>query len=450
MQLIANGLNKQFLSSCLPPKGTEVDGVLAAIAYGSDQGNTPLLISNCVENKYRLDIWMRYDQTVPVTPSLLKTLLRHERDNLFCKLIPDMLHAKVIWWQGWGAYIGSANLTNRAWYSNIEAGVFLTDVEIQESGFEQQLEAFFSELESLDVTIPLSKTIIDEQVELARLKAKHQAELNGKPRLVPEWQGISYKDDTKAADKHKQRFSQEWHSTLNYIHGIAEVIEDYRPSWVSEDIPALWQVDQFLHAYYYNQVRQPDGTHPFDDFNKRNSTNPNAALKEQLVWWQHQKTPPSNEDFTFYESAPTIRRLLSKENISQLSVNDFSSVCSATHATKDHVIKIPTSTLGRGDVTTLTREERIPLYAKLMFSLRNAKGQTITELLEFVLYGGKPESVWERIYMAGKLPEYKMLHYGINSIAEVAGWAMPEHTPPRNGRTNKALRALGYPVKVYI
>ncbi len=349
-----------------------------------------------------------------------------------------------------GSIHSSANLTNRAWYSNIEAGVFLTDVEIQESGFEQQLEAFFSELESLDVTIPLSQTIIDEQVELARLKAKHQAELNGKSRLVPEWQGISYKDDTKAADKHKQRFSQEWHSTLSYIHGIAEVIDDYRPGWVSEDIPALWQVDQFLHAYYYNQVRQPDGTYPFDDFNKRNSTNPNAALKEQLVWWQNQKMPPSNEDFTFYESAPTIRRLLSKENISQLSSSDFCSVCSATHATKDHVIKIPTSTLGRGDVTTLTREERIPLYAKLMFSLRNGKGQTITELLEFVLYGGKPETVWERIYMAGKLPEYKMPHYGINSIAEVAGWAMPEHTPPRNGRTNKALRALGYPVKVYI
>ncbi len=39
---------------------------------------------------------------------------------------------------------------------------------------------------------------------------------------------------------------------------------------------------------------------------------------------------------------------------------------------------------------------------------------------------------------------------GISSIAEVVGWARPEDTPPRNGRTNKALRALGYPVKVNI
>jgi hypothetical protein len=32
----------------------------------------------------------------------------------------------------------------------------------------------------------------------------------------------------------------------------------------------------------------------------------------------------------------------------------------------------------------------------------------------------------------------------------VVGWARPEDTPPRNGRTNKALRALGYPVRVNI
>ncbi|WP_227394156.1 hypothetical protein [Klebsiella pneumoniae] len=66
------------------------------------------------------------------------------------------------------------------------------------------------------------------------------------------------------------------------------------------------------------------------------------------------------------------------------------------------------------------------------------------------LYGGKPSLMWERIYQAGKDDEYKFQHYGINSIAEVVGWARPDDTPPRNGRTNKALRALGYPVRVNI
>lgn len=45
--------------------------------------------------------------------------------------------------------------------------------------------------------------------------------------------------------------------------------------------------------------------------------------------------------------------------------------------------------------------------------------------------------------------KYFLPHYGLNSIAEVIGWAQPEIAPPRNGRTSKALRALGYDVRVY-
>lgn len=32
---------------------------------------------------------------------------------------------------------------------------------------------------------------------------------------------------------------------------------------------------------------------------------------------------------------------------------------------------------------------------------------------------------------------------------EVVGWARPEVAPPRNGRTSKALYALGFNVKIY-
>lgn len=43
------------------------------------------------------------------------------------------LHAKVIWWRGYGVYVGSANLTSAAWYNNIEAGVFFSESEIAET-----------------------------------------------------------------------------------------------------------------------------------------------------------------------------------------------------------------------------------------------------------------------------------------------------------------------------
>ncbi|ENJ5959805.1 hypothetical protein P3602_19050 [Vibrio parahaemolyticus] len=43
MELIANGINKRYLFSYLPNIENEVDGVLAAIAYGDD---TDTLLEN--------------------------------------------------------------------------------------------------------------------------------------------------------------------------------------------------------------------------------------------------------------------------------------------------------------------------------------------------------------------------------------------------------------------
>ena len=70
----------------MPQKGVEVDGVIAAIAYGKDDTK---FIQNCLDNHLRLDLWMRYDHTVPVAPKLLINLLKNANNNLFCKLIPD-------------------------------------------------------------------------------------------------------------------------------------------------------------------------------------------------------------------------------------------------------------------------------------------------------------------------------------------------------------------------
>lgn len=66
MKLIANGLNREFFRSCLPPPGKEIDGVVAAIAYGDDK---TMLLEYCIKNHHQLDIWMRYDHTVPVSPA---------------------------------------------------------------------------------------------------------------------------------------------------------------------------------------------------------------------------------------------------------------------------------------------------------------------------------------------------------------------------------------------
>lgn len=91
MKLIANGLNKQFFSSFLPPPDCEIDGVVAAIAYGDDK---TALLDHCLKNHHRLDIWMRYDHTVPVAPSFLSKLLINTKKISFVSLYQTAFTAK--------------------------------------------------------------------------------------------------------------------------------------------------------------------------------------------------------------------------------------------------------------------------------------------------------------------------------------------------------------------
>jgi len=80
------------------------------------------LFEACAQHLKPLEFFGRYDHTVAVDPAVLKWFLDKASPNFDCKLVPDILHAKVIWWVDAGAYIGSANLSDRAWISNIEAG----------------------------------------------------------------------------------------------------------------------------------------------------------------------------------------------------------------------------------------------------------------------------------------------------------------------------------------
>lgn len=445
MKLIANTFNGNYLQNILPTADDEVDGVLAAIAYGNDMNEK--FISNCVENRYRLDIWMRYDHTVPVAVPLLKRLLRLHQNNIFCKLIPDYLHSKVIWWQGFGAYIGSANLTDRAWMRNIEAGLFLTEDDIQDNGMAAEIEQFFGGLRTLDKAFNLTQEVVEE-MEAIQAKRKALFDLGKELRKTPVWEGPAFAAKEKARVRQKETFRKEWHDTLTVLRNIGEQLVENRPIWVEANVPIEWQIDQFLHAYYYNKVR--DGNlQPFEDYFQKNKKSPQTAVENQINWWRATTEAPSNEDYNFYESAPYIRDHLVKNKILSLTEDEFTNICSYTHATKDHVIKMKLSTLGRPDLTTLGRDERFVLFGKWLLKQRNKKGWSVLELLNYVLYGGRDDDLWERLYTATRDSDYSLPHYGLNSIAELVGWARPEVAPPRNGRTSKALRAFGYDVHIY-
>ena len=57
-------------------------------------------------------------------------------------------------------------------------------------------------------------------------------------------------------------------------------------------------------------------------------------------------------------------------------------------------------------------------------------------------------SVSTRLWNAIRSDDWAIPHVGLSSLGEIVGWARPDEFPPRNMRTSKGLRALGYNVRI--
>ena len=138
-----------------------------------------------------------------------------------------------------------------------------------------------------------------------------------------------------------------------------------------------------------------------------------------------------------------------KGKIQSVTLEDFIRVCIANHSTMDHVRRMPLEKLGLSKESGVSEQKLGEAFANWLWEKRNARGESVLNLLEFVKDGGLAKDLPQRIFEATRLENRKLPHLGINQVAELAGWARPELCPPRNGRTSKGLRALGFDVRIY-
>src|SRR2546426_628010 len=108
MKIIAGQLNGNFLRDHLLSSSDTVEWVKAAVAYANGD---PELFKFCTDNSIPLEFWGRLDSGVPVTTNILKRFLTLG-PNYRCALVYECFHPKLIWFGGYGVYIGSANLTS--------------------------------------------------------------------------------------------------------------------------------------------------------------------------------------------------------------------------------------------------------------------------------------------------------------------------------------------------
>jgi hypothetical protein len=453
MQLISGFSNPPRLRSLNEEAMSQCDSVEAAVAYVTDERT---LIQSCIKHEIKLQLWARYDYSMPVTEAVLKLFLRQASPNYTIRIVPDIFHPKIIWWHGFGAYIGSANLTQRAWSGGIEAGVFLTDDELVEQGLGDSLRDFFKETDDrsyavTDEFLAHVKEIESQNAKLNEEEAKSQRRLDEARKALGIERLTSTNDITRKppADRKRMAFLKEWSTTLQILRDIARRMAAFLPSWVGEDAPVGAQADQFLHAYYYERVK--DGAAAgFQRLYLQNKADPEKALMEALRWWAALPGPPTTEKEMLEEHLPVIQKLITKTRVLSLTSDEFTEVCLRVHAINNHARQASYASLGMLEPDQpQAAKDKVMQFAVWLHKQKAPRGRTALETIHHVLYGGREEEIPHRIYDVTATAENRIPRLGVSSLGELVGWVKPDFSPPRNNRTNKALRALGYDVKVY-
>lgn len=447
MHLVLNGINGHYLRNITLNAAADTEEVLAAVAYATD---SRLLLDWCWDNKIPLKFWGRLDDRVAVTTPILLSFLQRQSPLFVCKLVQHH-HAKVIWWRGVGVYIGSANFTDSAWNKNIEAGCFFEESEIS-TEMAVDLESMFSRLDT--EATPLTEELYNEMVKRAKeLSAKTPSpDSFWKSPSFKKWPGLIHTAPKTAIENNKIAFLEEWHSTLQDLRNIGALVsrDENRPLWVSPGTPPGAQADQFLHAHYYQ--RTFDGRKAnYQEFYEKNKARQQQALEESILWWRNLKSAPRNEDVMLNESVPRLQKLLSKDKLLTLTYEEFEEICTRIHAIADYARRVRNKSVSLPDNgTRYSIAQKTTALAQRIWNDRAGNSSKIPDVLMYVLYGGSTEQTPERIWSAVSDPKWKIEGLGISAFGEIVGWALPGIFPPRNGRTSKALKSLGYNVTIHV
>lgn len=447
MKLVMGSINGHYIRNITEKYARNTEEVLAAVAYATD---ATLIFDWCWQHKIPLKFYGRLDDSVAVSVPILSTFLSRKSGSFVCRLVQHH-HAKVIWWRGAGAYVGSANLTASAWYRNVEAGCFFPDSEIYDELASDLLDLFTV----LDAhATPLTEELLEEMKRRKRELTATEPDSKSfwtKPSLT-KWPGLVQTKGKSTSARKQQIFLGEWHSTLQYLRDIGAkvTLPEYRPSWIVESAPAGAQADQFLHAHYYH--RTFDGRKAnYEAFFEQNKNRRDEALAEALHWWRGLPEAPSSEDEMLNVTAPSLRSALEQQRLDTMTYEQFRDICMGVHAIRDYARRVPNKAVGlANDGSRYTIPEKVAALSMRIWNDRSSSGARVTELIGHVLYGGTREQLPGRLWQAVTDPKRKFDGLGISALGEIVGWALPDRFPPRNGRTSKALRSLGYDVRVHV
>lgn len=451
MKLVLGEVNGVWLQDLMQKAPATCTRVTAAVAYAT--ANVPFF-DHCLQNNRFLEFYGLLDEDQAVAIAVLEKLLAAGPLKASCRLVKGHYHPKVIWWHGYGVYIGSANLTHKAWSLNVECGVFYDEDEVLGTSVQTGLDMMLDRIRQ--ISKPLDSNLITALKKLQPASNAADRERNKLKDQFDEATKTFLAHGGLTAPKAGSKlslFAQEWEDTLHLLQGLRKefIGMNLRPKWVSEEANDTVHFDQFLHAYYYVRVREKEDdddsarSHErVERFFERNQADKARALKEAAVWWASLEVAPHGEDFFISQTAPNMRELFARERIESWSFDDFKAAMMGVNAFKMHARQVKNKFFGLPEGHRETLEQRAHRLAEWLWNLDRKGKKSLREMWLFLIWGSHPASMTERLWMVTDDEQWAFPRLGQSSLGEAVGWARPDEYPPRNNRTNKALRALGH------
>lgn len=443
-----------------------VTNISAAIAFTQDT----LLLDTCIQRKIHLNWWGLFTPDISTKPELVRLALEHS-DLITFYPFAEYFHSKIIHFHGYGVYIGSHNMTSKAMMDNVEAGVFIPEEELSENQL-NELNEFFeylkskslpatqSDVEKIEQYIEQSKQLQTQQqklkAELSEIFNKNFNHLFLLKRAVEE-DGL--KKDTKEErkqekeNKEKLLFLKEWKETQTKIEYIQTKVKEYvkNPSWIHSNADISIITDQILHVYYSYSIHNSEYNESnIEAVNRKYEENKNrteSAIKEAIDYWNNLSEPVENENIYINEWAPSSKQILSNLKSRKLTDDELYTVFDQNHSAITHVRQMDNELFGLPKDYHGNLDDKCRHYVTWIQKQKSADGLDINDVLKYLLFG--PGDIENRVYEVIHNKHYRIEHFGPSVVGEFCGWGRSDITHLRNNRVNKALRCLGFDVKLF-
>lgn len=441
----------------------DINNIDAAIAYTTEkrQDNAAdiSLIDLCLKNKIKLNYWGLFNSQGGTAISEIRKALNNP-DLIQFYPFSENFHAKVIYFHGYGIYIGSHNFTYNALMYNVEAGTFVKEKCLSEKQ-KNDIQDFFKYLK--EHSIPIVQDDLDKLEDYEDLtQAARNQEKKIKKQMDDYFDELfshlfNLKQGVRDYGKDKENkieFLKEWRSTQNIIEHIQNYIRDNckQPSWINKEVDLSIITDQLLHGYYYSFLLKGKDDRKsgkmIADEKEKNQNNTDYAIMKAIKWWENLTEAPSNENIYINNWGLNNKTILSKLKDRPLTEQELETVLSQNHAARTHARQMSNKSLNLKKDYSTNQEERVKLYSKWLYKQKSKDGLSINDVLKYLLFD-ESDSLEDRIYNCVKEKHYKIEHFGRSIIGELIGWGRPDITHIRNNRVNKVLNCLGYDVQLF-